>query len=86
MKPSAPWTIFARAEWTQNNELTGLGHGPVYDVGKASVGAIHDWRVAKHVLFGVGGLYALDFVPTALEASYGGDPHGAMAFVRVKID
>jgi hypothetical protein len=86
LKPSAPWTIFARAEATQNNELTpGFGH-PVHDVGKISAGVIHDWRVARHLLFGLGGLYALNFVPTALETAYGGDPHGVMAFVRVKVD
>ncbi len=88
VKPTAPWTIFARAEWTQNDELTEVGghHGPTYDVGKVSVGAIHDWRVARHVLFGVGGLYAVDFVPTGLDGAYGREPHGAMAFVRLKVD
>ena len=88
VKPGGDWTIFARAEWTRNNELTFAGgeHGPAFDVGKVSVGAVHDWRVADHLLFGVGGLYALDFAPSALEEAYGGDPRGAMAFVRLKID
>ncbi len=31
-------------------------------------------------------LYAFNFVPDALEESYGGDPNGAMTFVRLKID
>ncbi|HZZ35581.1 MAG TPA: hypothetical protein VFE03_07635, partial [Caulobacteraceae bacterium] len=80
--------IFARAERTQNNELTEVGghHGPIYAVGKISVGAIHDWRVAKHARVGLGGLFAVNFVPGPLEAAYGGDPHGAMVFVRLKID
>jgi len=46
-------------------------------VAKVSVGAIHDWRLAERVRFGVGGLYDFNF---------GGDPNGAMAFVRFKID
>ena len=50
------------------------------------MGLIHDWRLADHVRFGVGGLYSLNQVPGALEPLYGGDPHGAMLFVRLKID
>jgi len=42
--------------------------------------------VAEHVKFGIGGLYAFNFVPAGLEGSYAGDPNGAMAFVRFKID
>lgn len=88
VKPSTAWTLFARAERTENNELTSLGghHGPTYAVGKASVGAIHDWRVAEHMSLGLGGLYAVNFIPKGLEPAYGGDPTGAMAFLRLKID
>ena len=53
------------------------------DGGKVSFGAIHDWRLAEHAKFGIGGLYAFDFVPSAPSPSYGSDPHGAMAFVRL---
>lgn len=86
-KPNAAWTVFARAERTQNNELTSVGghHGPTYTVGKASIGAVRDWRLSERVSFGVGGLYAFNFVPDALEPAYGGDPNGAMAFVRLKL-
>lgn len=88
VRPNAAWTVFARAERTENNELTSVGghHGPVYTVAKASIGAVRDWRVSQHVSFGVGGLYAFNFVPDGLEAAYGGDPKGGMAFVRLKID
>jgi hypothetical protein len=81
------WTIFGRAERTENNELVSVGghHGPTYDVGKLSLGAVHDFRIADHLTFGVGGLYAFNFVPSGLKASYGGDPNGAMAFIRLKI-
>jgi hypothetical protein len=34
----------------------------------------------------VGGLFAVNFVPAQLQALYGGEPKGAMAFVRLKID
>lgn len=82
------WTLFGRAERIETNELlpAGGGHGPVFDVGKVSAGLIRDFSIAEHVRFGVGGLYALNFVPEALEASYGGDPDGAMLFVRLRID
>jgi len=87
VKPNAAWTIFGRAERTENNELTGVGghHGATYTVAKASLGAIRDWRVSDHLTFGVGGLYAFNLIPRGLEAAYGGDPHGAMAFVRLKV-
>jgi hypothetical protein len=87
-KPNDPWTLFARAESVQNNELLSLRGGatPVETVGKLSLGAIHDWRAASHVKLGLGGLYDFDVVPAALRASYGDNPHGAMAFVRLKID
>ncbi|RAK57090.1 hypothetical protein [Phenylobacterium deserti] len=89
LKPNAAWTAFARAERAENDELL-LGdgdhhHGPAYKVGKLSVGAIRDFRVNDHVSLGLGGLYAWNFVPDALEASYGGDPNGAMAFLRLTL-
>jgi hypothetical protein len=49
------------------------------------VGAIRDWAVSEHVTFGLGALYAVDFTPAALDAAYGTDPTGAMAFVRLKL-
>jgi hypothetical protein len=82
-----PWTVFARAERTENNELEiGGGHGETHTVGKASLGLIRDFPLAEHVTLGLGGLYAVNVVPEDLEASYGGDPGGAMAFVRIKIE
>lgn len=80
------WTIFARAEMTENNELVDDAdhNGPAYRVGKASLGAIRDFGIAPRVK--LGRLYALNFVSDALEPSYGGDPHGAMAFLRLRIE
>lgn len=82
------WTVFGRAEYTQNDELLFVGGrpGPVFDVGKVSVGAIRDFRLAKHLKFGLGGLVTFNFIPRPLESLYAGDPKGAMAFVRLKID
>jgi hypothetical protein len=83
-KPNDPWTVFARAEAVQNEELA-PGH-QVQNVGKVSLGAIHDWRAAQHLKIGLGVLYAVDVVPSALRADYGSAPGGGMAFVRLKID
>jgi hypothetical protein len=79
-KPSDPWTAFARFEWEENSELA---PGGISRVSALSFGGIYDWRVAEHWKLGVGALYAFDFVPGALNAAYGSDPHGAMAFVRI---
>jgi hypothetical protein len=79
-----PWTLFGRAERTENDELA--PGGPAYRVGKVSAGAIRDLRLAPHVRLGVGALYAMNFVPAPLAALYGGDPDGAMLFVRLRID
>lgn len=83
-----PWTIFGRAEYAQNDELTFAGghHGPRYDVGKVSLGVIRDFRIGDQVRLGVGGLYAMNFVPGPLEPLYAGDPDGAMLFLRLRID
>jgi hypothetical protein len=83
-----PWTLFARGERTENDELGALGghHGPAFQVGKVSLGALHDVRVAPHVRLGLGGLWAKSFVPAGLEPPYAGDRHGAMVFVRAAID
>lgn len=82
------WTLFARAERIETNELLRVGghHGPVFNVGKASFGAIRDFRVGRNVRLGLGGLYAMNFVPAPLEALYAGDPAGAMAFIRLRLD
>jgi len=90
LHPNDEWTVFARAEHVENNELLTTGdehHGPTFTVNKASIGAIRDFALAEHVKVGVGALYALNFVPEGLEAAYGSStPSGAMAFVRLKIE
>jgi hypothetical protein len=87
LKPNAAWTIFGRAERVENDELESAGGhaGPPRRVGKVAFGAIHDWPLSQHVSFGLGGLYAFDFVPGALANAYGDDPRGGMAFVRLTL-
>ncbi|HEX3809147.1 MAG TPA: hypothetical protein VHW02_05545 [Rhizomicrobium sp.] len=83
-KPADLWTLFARAEWEQNNEL--VPGGAIKEVQALSLGAIRDFRVADHLKFGIGALYAFDFVPSGLKPAYGSDPHGAMIFTRLVAD
>jgi hypothetical protein len=82
------WKIFGRAEITENRELLDIvEHGPAYTVGKVSLGAVRDFSLAEHVMLGVGGLLAVNFVPDSLAPLYGGNnPIGAMGFLRLKLD
>jgi hypothetical protein len=61
-----------------------LAHGRAFKVGKISIGAVHDFKVAENLSLGVGGLFAVNFVPDGLASLYGGNnPTGAMGFVRL---
>lgn len=82
------WTLFGRAERTENDELgAGSGHhGPVFAVGKASLGVLRDFRIVPHARLGIGASWAFNFVPAGLEPAYAGDRNGAMVFVRATID
>ncbi|HEX3677885.1 MAG TPA: hypothetical protein VHU79_10915 [Sphingomicrobium sp.] len=81
------WTFFGRGEWVENRELVQRQDEPAYRVGKGSIGALRDFRVAEHLSLGAGGLFSLNFVPDGLALLYGGhNPTGAMAFIRLKLD
>jgi hypothetical protein len=82
------WTIFGRGEVTENRELLNTQqHGPAFRVGKVSIGALRDFRVAQHFSIGVGGLIGVNFVPDSLAPLYGGrNPVGTMGFVRLKLN
>ena len=83
----AGWTVFGRGESIENRELIHGQDKPAYRVGKVSLGAVRDFRIAGHLSFGVGGLLSANFVPDALAPLYGGhDPSGAMGFVRLKLN
>jgi len=85
------WTVFGRGEITENRELLeledGEEHGSAFRVGKVSLGAVKDFRLAEHFSFGLGGLFAVNFIPDGLKPLYGGsNPTGVMGFIRVKLD
>jgi hypothetical protein len=84
----AGWTVFGRGESTENRELVhDGGHGAAHRVGKLSLGAVRDFRVAEHLSLGAGGLLSVNFIPDGLQDAYGRSrPLGAMAFVRLKLD
>ncbi|MFL6759015.1 hypothetical protein [Sphingomonas sp.] len=83
----AGWTVFGRGEITENRELVAaVENGPAYRVGKVSLGAVRDFRIADHLSIGAGGLFALNFVPGSLAPLYGGsNPTGTMAFIRLRL-
>ena len=80
--PDGDWTLFGRGEVVENRELSGSGRTD--NVGEVSLGAIRDFTVADNVELGIGALYTFNFVAHDLEPSYGGDPQGAMVFLRLK--
>lgn len=83
----AGWTIFGRGEWIENRELLGLVDSPAYKVGKVSLGAVRDFRLAEHISVGAGGLFSVNFVPDAIAPLYGGhNPIGAMGFLRLRLN
>lgn len=83
----AEWTVFGRGEWIENRELLGLVDSPAYRVGKISLGAVRDIRIAEHFSIGAGGLLSVNFVPNPIAPSYGGhNPIGAMGFLRLKLN
>jgi hypothetical protein len=81
IQPDRRWTIFARAEQVQQDELAGH-HGGVETVRKLSVGAIYDVPLSAKVRLGFGGLVSAFDAPASLGYD---DPAGGMAFVRLKI-
>ena len=83
----AGWTVFGRGEMVENRELIQGQDEPAYRVGKVSLGAVRDFRIADHLSLGAGGLFSLNFVPDGLALLYGGhNPTAAMGFIRVKLD
>jgi hypothetical protein len=83
--PNDQWTVFARGEAIETDELGAVHHGPVEDVQRVSLGAIRDFRINDNAVFGVGAVVQQHLASDALEPLYDGDPQGAMAFVRLKI-
>jgi hypothetical protein len=89
LKPNADWTLFARAEQVETDELdahAGDPHGEVNRVAKASLGAIRDWRITPHAKIGLGALVTANKIPDALKHAYGSSPTGGMGFVRLVVE
>lgn len=85
VRPRPEWTLFARAEAERTDELRiGLPDG-VDDVGRLSLGAIRDWRLATHALLGLGAVVSRNWPGDALSTSYGGDRSSGTVFVRLKL-
>jgi hypothetical protein len=84
-RPNDRWTLFARGEAIETDELGAVHHGPVENVARLSAGAVRDWRINEHAVFGIGALVQQHFASSALEPLYDGDPVGTMAFARLKI-
>jgi hypothetical protein len=76
------YTIFARGEHVQEDELTATR--AVYTVDKLSLGGIWDFFSADHAKVGVGALVSFYGLPTDLRPLYG-DPTSTMVFGRIKI-
>ena len=79
------YTVFARAERVQENELVHVEPAQIFTVNKLTVGGIYDFFRTKNAKFGVGGLVSFYGVPDGLKPFYG-DPTSAMTFVRLKIE
>jgi len=77
-------TLFGRAERQANDELEGHG-GRVANVGKVSLGYIHDAFRSDSAKAGIGVLGSLALVPSELEDSYGDSPLSWVAFLRLRI-
>jgi len=79
------YTLFARAERAQENELLDLTPAPIQTVNKLTVGGIYDFFRTDHAKFGIGGLVSFYGLPGDLKPLYG-DPTSAMVFVRFKVE
>jgi hypothetical protein len=83
------YTLFARAERVEENELTegipGLDHH-IFTVGKVTVGGIYDIPVREHLKLGIGASVSRSFLPGELKPFYDGNPTAYMLFARLKVN
>ena len=77
------YTVFARAERVQENEL--VEPHAIHTVNKVSAGGIYDFYRTDKAKFGVGGLVSFYGLPGDLKSEYG-QPTSSMIFVRMKIE
>lgn len=76
------WTLFTRAEWKEDDELTATPR--IFDVGKASLGAIRDFQIGAKTVMGIGVLGSVYEIPGGLKALYGASPISGMLFLRFR--
>jgi hypothetical protein len=81
-------TIFARAEYVENNELF-VEPDPraeqVFDVGELTLGYRYDFLRGGHATFGVGGAGTLSLVPDEIEPDYGNTPLSGVLFLHAAL-
>jgi len=66
--------VYGRVEHVRENELFESGplHHDIFGVTKLSLGAQHEFALAKHAYFAIGGLASAYAYPQVLKADYGG--------------
>lgn len=83
------WTMFARGEIVDKDELFGDDHGGdplagrVFTVGKLSIGGYHSLPIGKLAL-DIGGLASRYALPDAIQPAYGANPTSLMLFTRIR--
>jgi hypothetical protein len=84
---SAPYAVFARAEYLRNEHLieTGPDAGREFGIGKLSVGGLHTFASAGRLAFSAGALASVYAMPEEIEDEYGSNPVSFMLFLRTSI-
>ena len=81
-------TVFARVETAQKDELfqtPNLLAGQVFRVSEVSFGYVYDIALARHVALGLGAMWTVNLVPSAIKPAYGDNPTAYMPFVRLSV-
>jgi hypothetical protein len=80
--------VFGRLEHVVKDDLVPTGQplaGQPFLIENASLGYVYTLATRGHIRYGVGALYSIHRIPTALQASYGQDPTGYSVFLRASI-
>ncbi len=84
-KPDPDWTIYARAEAVETDELGLIDHGPVEDVARVTLGVSRDFQLNETLTMVLGASATQNWTSDALAPLYDGDPTGVLGFVRFKV-
>ncbi len=80
--------FFGRAEYVAQDELflpPSPNAGKIFHVGKIDLGYIFEFPCIPYTLWGLGFVGSASFVPSAIQASYGGTPLSCMVFLRIEL-